>query len=155
MLRDFGQETKYHHVLMGFNYRMESFQGAILRVKLRHLEAWTEARRSHARRYDALLAGCPVVHTPEEMDWGRHVYHVYAVRSANRDQLRTKLESEGVQTGIHYPVPVHLQPAYASLGYRPGDFPYAETAAREVLSLPMFPELTEEQIDTVAAVLRR
>jgi dTDP-4-amino-4,6-dideoxygalactose transaminase len=155
MLRDFGQETKYHHVLMGFNYRMESFQGAILRVKLRHLEAWTEARRSHARRYDALLAGCPVVHTPEEMDWARHVYHLYAVRSASRDQLRAKLEADGVQTGIHYPVPVHLQPAYASLGYGPGDFPHAETAAREVLSLPMFPELTEEQIDTVAAVLKR
>jgi dTDP-4-amino-4,6-dideoxygalactose transaminase len=155
MLRDFGQETKYHHVLMGFNYRMESFQGAILRVKLRHLDAWTEARRAHARRYDALLAGCPVVQTPEEMAWARHVYHVYAVRSANRDQLRAKLEAEGVQTGIHYPVPVHLQPAYTSLGYGPGDFPLAESAAREVLSLPMFPELTDEQIETVAAVLRR
>ncbi len=155
MLRDFGQETKYNHVLFGFNYRMETFQGAILRVKLRHLEDWTEARRTIARRYDALLGGCDVVQIPEAMPWARHVYHLYAVRTPNRDDLRARLASEGVQTGIHYPVPVHLQPAYASLGYRLGDFPETERAAHEVLSLPMFPELTGEQVDAVAAALLR
>jgi dTDP-4-amino-4,6-dideoxygalactose transaminase len=111
MLRDFGQETKYNHVLFGFNYRMESFQGAILRVKLRHLEAWTEARRTIARRYDELLGGCGVVQIPEAMPWARHVYHLYAVRVADRDDLRARLAGDGVQTGLHYPVPVHLQPA--------------------------------------------
>jgi dTDP-4-amino-4,6-dideoxygalactose transaminase len=149
MLRDFGQEKKYHHVLPGFNYRMEGFQGAILRVKLRHLEAWTEARRAHARRYDQLLAGSEVVRKPEAMSWARHVYHVYAVRSARRDELQAKLLAQGVQTGIHYPIPVHLQPAYASLGYSVGDFPVSEAAANEVLSLPMFAELSEAQIGAV------
>jgi dTDP-4-amino-4,6-dideoxygalactose transaminase len=155
MLRDFGQETKYHHVFAGYNYRMESFQGAILRVKLRHLDAWTEARRAHARRYNVLLARQDVVETPAAMASARHVYHIYAVRTGDRDRLRATLEAAGVQTGIHYPVPVHLQPAYARLGYRLGDFPQSERAAREVLSLPMFAELTAEQIDAVAAAVTR
>ena len=155
MLRDWGQEKKYHHVLPGFNYRMEGFQGAILRVKLRHLEAWTEARRTHAKQYDRLLAQSSVVKAPQAMSWARHVYHVYAVRSASRDQLAAALQQQGVQTGIHYPIPVHMQRAYASLGYKPGDFPLAEQAANEVLSLPMFPELTEAQIDAVAAAIGR
>jgi dTDP-4-amino-4,6-dideoxygalactose transaminase len=149
MLRDWGQDRKYHHVLKGYNYRMEGFQGAILRVKLRHLEAWTEARRASAARYDSLLAGSDVVNAPEAMRWGRHVYHVYAVRTPNREALQSKLQQEGVQTGIHYPVPAHLQPAYADLGYRSGDLPCSEQAANEVLSLPMFPELTEAQIHAV------
>jgi dTDP-4-amino-4,6-dideoxygalactose transaminase len=153
MLRDWGQEKKYHHVLAGFNYRMEGFQGAILRVKLRHLEAWTEARRAHARHYDQLLSGNAAVRAPDAMSWARHVYHVYAVRSAQRDQLQTKLQAQGVQTGIHYPIPVHLQPAYANLGYKIGDFPQAEQAANEVLSLPMFAELTDPQIAAVVAAI--
>jgi dTDP-4-amino-4,6-dideoxygalactose transaminase len=154
MLRDWGQEKKYHHVLAGYNYRMEGFQGAVLRVKLRYLEAWTEARRSHAKRYDDLLAGSKVVETPQAMSRARHVYHVYSVRSANRDALQAKLQEKGIQTGIHYPIPVHLQPAYASLGYESGDFPHTERAANEVLSLPLFPELTETQIDSVVAAIK-
>jgi dTDP-4-amino-4,6-dideoxygalactose transaminase len=153
MLRDWGSERKYHHELKGFNYRMEALQGAILRVKLRHLEAWTESRRSLAARYDALLSGGPVA-PPYVRPDVRHVYHVYAVRTGDRAGLQPRLHDLGVQTGIHYPIPVHLQPAFADLGYRRGDFPQAERAADEVLSLPMFPELTGEQVDAVAARLR-
>jgi dTDP-4-amino-4,6-dideoxygalactose transaminase len=148
MLRDWGAERKYHHVLKGFNYRLEGIQGAVLRVKLGHLEAWTEARRAHARQYDARLAGSGVV-TPGVRPNTRHVYHVYAVRTPERDRLQASLQAQGVQTGIHYPIPVHLQPAYADLGYRQGDFPHSERAAQETLSLPMYPELTEAQIDQV------
>ncbi len=149
MLRDWGAEKKYEHRLKGYNYRMEGFQGAILGVKLRHLEAWTEARRAHARRYAELLASSGL-RTPTEMPNVRHVYHVYGVRTAKREELLKTLNSAGIQTGIHYPVPVHLQPAYSDLGYGAGDFPHAEAAAREVLSLPMFPEMTEAQIEEVA-----
>ena len=152
MLRDWGQDRRYHHLLPGYNYRLEGLQGAILRVKLRHLEDWTEARRAHARRYDALLAdACP--QAPAASPDLRHVYHVYAVRSGERDQLHQGLAAQGIQTGIHYPIPVHLQPAYADPQFGPGSFPEAERAAKEVLSLPMFPELTDGQIaDVVAAV---
>jgi len=153
MLRDWGQEKKYHHVLPGYNYRMEGFQGAVLRVKLRHLEAWTEARRAHAKEYDRLLGESNFVKTPTAMSWARHVYHLYTVRCADRDALAARLHERGVQTGIHYPTPVHLQPAYASLGYRVGDFPLSEKAASEVLSLPMFAELTDAQIAEVAAAV--
>ena len=153
MLRDWGQDRKYHHVLKGFNYRMEGLQGSILRVKLRHLDGWTEARRTHARGYDSLLADAGLV-TPTESPWARHVYHVYAVRTRERDALQRTLHANGVQTGIHYPVPVHLQPAYADLGYQAGQFPHAERAADEVLSLPMFPELSRTQREMVGAVMR-
>ena len=153
MLRDWGQERRYHHVLKGFNYRMEGLQGSILRVKLRHLEAWTEARRAHARGYAAQLAGTDAV-TPSEQPWARHVYHVYAIRTASREALQRTLLANGVQTGIHYPIPVHLQLAYADLGYRAGQFPHSEQAAAEVLSLPMYPELSCTQRETVSAVLR-
>jgi dTDP-4-amino-4,6-dideoxygalactose transaminase/acetyltransferase-like isoleucine patch superfamily enzyme len=154
MLRDWGQERKYHHVLRGYNYRMEGFQGAILRVKLRRLEAWTEARRAHAARYDRLLAGANVT-TPVATADTRHVYHVYAVRSDRRDELQRDLQATGIQTGIHYPIPVHLQPAYADLGYGPGDFPESERAAGEVLSLPMYPELTADLQARVVDAVRR
>jgi len=152
MLRDWGQERKYEHVLPGFNFRMDGIQGAILRVKLRRLEEWTEGRRAAAKRYARLLADAGVG-IPAEMAYARHVYHVYAVRTDDRRALQDALQAEQIQSGIHYPIPVHLQPAYASLGYRAGDFPEAEAAAREVLSLPMFPELTEAQQTRVAAVL--
>jgi dTDP-4-amino-4,6-dideoxygalactose transaminase len=151
-LRDWGQDRKYHHVMRGYNYRMEGFQGAILRVKLRHLEQWTEARRAVAARYNELLAGCGV-ERPAEMRWARHVYHVYTLRSAERDSLQAALQEEGIQTAIHYGVPVHLQPAYADLGYSSGAFPEAEKAAREVLSLPIYPELTDAQIQQVSQAL--
>ena len=153
-LRDWGQEERYHHVVQGFNYRMEGLQGAILRVKLRYLEAWTEARRAHAARYDAKLAGSRV-EVPSARPDSRHVYHIYAVRTDDRAALQKQLQFEGVQTGLHYPIPVHLQRAHADLGYRAGDFPQSERAAREVLSLPMYPEMTSEQVDAVAAAVGR
>ena len=152
MLRDWGQERKYEHVVPGFNFRMDALQGAILRVKLRHLEAWTEGRRAAAKRYARLLADSGVA-IPAEMSYARHVYHVYAVRTDDRRAMQDALHAADIQTGIHYPIPVHLQPAYAPLGYRAGDFPEAEAAAREVLSLPMFPELVEAQQMRVAEVL--
>jgi len=143
MLRDWGAERKYKHVLKGYNYRLEGLQGAILRVKLRHLEAWTEARRKCAGIYDRLLA-FDGVGTPSAMSYARHVYHVYAIRVRFRETLIKHLHNHGIQTGIHYPIPVHLQEAYADLGYRQGAFPFSEQAANEVLSLPMFAELTLE-----------
>ena len=154
MLRDWGAEKKYQHVLKGYNYRLEGMQGAVLRVKLRHLEGWTQSRRENAAIYNRLLAGSELK-TPEEMPYARHVYHVYAVRAPERDALQQALHAQGVQSGIHYPIPVHLQPAYADLGYQKGDFPHSEKAANEVLSLPMFAELTQEQIEVVATTLQR
>jgi dTDP-4-amino-4,6-dideoxygalactose transaminase len=154
MLRDWGQDRKYHHQLRGFNYRMEGFQGAILRVKLRHLERWTEARRKVVSLYNELLADSGV-ETPTEMPWGRHVYHVYTLRADDRDGLQASLLAEGIQTGIHYPVPAHLQPAYADLGYGRGAFPHAETAAEQVLSLPLYPELSSQAVAEVAGAVKK
>ncbi|MBY5317945.1 DegT/DnrJ/EryC1/StrS family aminotransferase [Rhizobium leguminosarum] len=153
MLRDWGQEQRYHHLLKGFNYRMDAIQGAILRVKLRYLEAWTEARRSHARRYSSLLAGLTDLTIPVEATDRRHVYHVYAIRSRDRDGLQRLLSAEGIPSGLHYPIPVHLQKAHADLGYQAGDFPVSEAAAREVLSLPIYPEMPVRHVDQVAAAL--
>ncbi|MGO7271376.1 DegT/DnrJ/EryC1/StrS family aminotransferase (plasmid) [Rhizobium ruizarguesonis] len=153
MLRDWGQEQRYHHLLKGFNYRMDAIQGAILRIKLRHLEAWTEARRAHGRRYTLLLGGSANLRTPVEIDDRRHVYHVYAIRSRDRDQLQRVLSEEGIQSGLHYPIPVHLQKAHADLGYKAGDLPISEAAAREVLSLPIYPEMPAWHVDQVAAAL--
>jgi dTDP-4-amino-4,6-dideoxygalactose transaminase len=155
MLRDWGQEKRYHHVLKGFNYRMEGMQGAILGVKLRYLEGWTESRRDHARQYDALLKDSQTVQAPLQASGRRHVYHIYAVRSADRDGLQRTLQAEGVQTGLHYPIPVHLQEAHADLGHKMGDFPQSEGAAAEVLSLPMFAELTRTQVEQVAAAVHQ
>jgi dTDP-4-amino-4,6-dideoxygalactose transaminase len=152
MLRDWGQEHKYHHMLKGFNYRMEGLQGAILRVKLRYLEAWTEARRTHAALYDVLLAGSNV-QPPQAMAYARHVYHIYAIRTPERAALQQGLTGQEIQSGIHYPFPVHLLPAYADLGYHSGNFPQAETMAAEELSLPMYPELSKEAVHRVAAAL--
>jgi dTDP-4-amino-4,6-dideoxygalactose transaminase len=153
MLRDWGQEQRYHHLLKGFNYRMDAIQGAILRIKLRHLEAWTEARRTHGGRYSSLLAGSAHLKTPVEVAERRHVYHVYAIRSRDRDALQRVLAAEGIQSGLHYPIPVHLQKAHTDLGYQAGDFPVSEAAAREVLSLPIYPEMPAWHVDQVAAAL--
>ena len=153
MLRDWGQEQRYHHLLKGFNYRMDAIQGAILRIKLRHLEAWTEARRTHAGRYSSLLGRSAHLTTPVEKAGRRHVYHVYAIRSRDRDELQRVLSAEGIQSGLHYPIPVHLQQAHVDLGYRVGDFPVSETAAKEVLSLPIYPEMPARHVDQVAAAL--
>lgn len=153
MLRDWGAERKYQHVLKGYNFRLEGLQGAVLRVKLRYLEGWTEARRAAAARYDALFAGSGVA-TPKAMAYARHVYHIYAIRTAHRQAWQDALSALGIQSGIHYPTPVHLLPAFADLGYRRGQFPHAEQAANEVLSLPMFPELTAAHCETVAQAVR-
>jgi dTDP-4-amino-4,6-dideoxygalactose transaminase len=152
MLRDWGQERRYHHVLKGYNYRMDGVQGGILRVKLRYLDAWTEARRAHAALYDELLTSAGVK-TPTVMPYSYHAYHIYAVRSLQRGTLQQKLQEQGVQTGIHYPIPVHLQKAYVDLGYQLGDFPQSELAANQVLSLPMYAELTAEQVKQVGAAV--
>lgn len=152
MLRDWGAETKYQHVFKGYNYRMEGFQGAILNAKLPHLEDWTESRRNRARRYNQQLAASAIT-TPKEMPYARHVYHVYAVRSPQRAALQQVLQEKAIHTGIHYPIPVHLLPAYSDLGYRAGDFPCSEQVADEVLSLPMYPELKDEQVDIVCSTM--
>ncbi len=153
-LRDWGQTRKYHHDLKGFNYRMEGMQGAVLRVKLRHLEGWTEARRAHAATYNELLTN-DTIRTPEALSYARHVYHVYAIRTPHRELLQQNFNARGIQTGIHYPIPVHLQEAHADLGYRAGDFPRSEQVAKEILSLPMFAELTTAQQDAVAFAVRQ
>jgi dTDP-4-amino-4,6-dideoxygalactose transaminase len=153
LLRSWGEQTRYTHVARGFNYRMEAMQGAILEVKLRHLDEWTEARRAHAASYAQCLQNTAAV-VPREREGVRHVYNPYVVRVPQRDGVRDRLAAAGVQTGIHYPIPIHLQPAYRDLGYSAGDFPVAERLACEVLSLPLFPELTDSQIDAVAGVIR-
>lgn len=148
-LRDWGAERKYHHELKGYNYHMDGIQGALLRVKLRRLEQWTEQRRANAATYDRLLAGA-CVQIPETMPDRRHVYHLYVVRCADRIGLQAYLQARDIHTGIHYPTPVHLLEAYADLGYPKGSFPNAEAAAADILSLPMYPELTREMINEVA-----
>lgn len=152
MLRDWGAEKKYHHELKGFNYRMEGIQGAVLRVKLRYLEGWTENRRAAAARYRDLLQGSAYA-APYERNNARHVYHVYAIRTKARAALQNWMDQKGVQTGIHYPTPVHLLPAFRDLGYEAGQFPHSEAAAAEVLSLPMYPELTPEAQKVVVDAL--
>jgi dTDP-4-amino-4,6-dideoxygalactose transaminase len=146
MLRNYGQREKYHHALRGFNRRLDTLQAAILRVKLRHLDDWNAARRDHARRYDDILARGPVS-LPAEADFGESVYHLYVVRTESRDGLMTFLREQGIASGIHYPVPIHLQPAYSDLGYALGDFPISERFAETVLSLPMYAELPATAIE--------
>ena len=152
VMRSWGEERRYEHSVKGFNYRMDGIQGAILRVKLRHLEAWTDARRARAAEYARAFAGSGIATLVERPDC-RHVYHVYAVRLSQRDSTRAALQAAGIQTGVHYPIPIHLQPAHADLGYGRGDFPMSEQAASQVLSLPMFPEMTVEQVEQVAAAV--
>ncbi len=153
LLRQYGQKVRYYHSIKGFNSRLDEMQAAILRVKLRKLDTWNEARRARAERYHRALAGSGVV-TPTEMSYGRHIFHLYVVRSRHRNTLARFLADNGVGTVIHYPVPVHLQEAYQDLGYRPGDFPVAETYANQILSLPMFPELSDEALDIVADLVQ-
>lgn len=144
MLRDWGAEKKYHHEIIGYNMRLEGIQGAVLRVKLKYIEKWTEMRRAAAKRYADMFAGSDVV-IPTEVADRRHVYHVYAIRTQDRARWIEELTKKGVSTGIHYPFPLHTLPAFDYLGYKQGQFPHAEKAAAEVLSLPMFPELTADQ----------
>jgi dTDP-4-amino-4,6-dideoxygalactose transaminase len=167
LLRDHGSAHKYRHEIIGYNSRLEGIQGAVLRAKLKHLDRWNELRRAHAARYSALLGALVSSRTfstndptarqltlPREMAHARHVYHLYVVESDARDELQKHLSAAGVQTGIHYPIPIHLQPAYSALGHKPGDFPRAEQQAARVLSLPMFPELTDAQIARVAEAIQ-
>jgi dTDP-4-amino-4,6-dideoxygalactose transaminase len=149
MLRDHGQAKKYHHTYIGWNSRMDGIQGAILSVKLKHLEKWTESRRRNAKIYDELLQEVPEVVTPQEMTYGKHVYHLFAIRTAERDRMIAALAEKEIFCGIHYPIPVHLLDAYKSLNLRKGSFPVAEKSASEFVSLPMFPELTREKIEFV------
>lgn len=153
LLRDWGQEAKYDHVVAGYNYRMDEIQGAILNVKLDYIERWTEARRSLAECYDSLLSDLPFAR-PQPPRHARHVYHVYAVRLRGRDDVLTRLRDAGIGAGIHYPVPVHLQRAYTDLGYRAGDLPVTEMLANDFFSLPIYPELQPEQAAEVVAALK-
>jgi len=147
-LRDHGQTERYHHAEVGYNARLEGIQGAVLGVKLQHLDRWNRARRAHAAVYEEELAVAGVT-IPFEAESCESVYHLFVVRSERRDALREHLGALGVQTGLHYPIPVHLQDAYAALGHHEGDFPESEAWARECLSLPMFAELTFQQMDEV------
>lgn len=154
MLRDHGSSRKYYHDIMGHNYRMESIQGAVLGVKLKYLDAWTEKRRQNAKCYSERLAGVGDIVLPTEMPYAKHVYHLYVIQTTRRDELQKYLGSKGISTGLHYPIPLHLQKCFSSLGYKKGDFPVAEQLAERCLSLPMYPELTVEQIDYVTDVIR-
>jgi dTDP-4-amino-4,6-dideoxygalactose transaminase len=154
VLRDHGQIHKYHHAMVGWNARMDGIQAAVLGVKLRHLEQGNELRRSHAVKYDDALQGIEELVTPYVADHARHVYHIYAIRVPRRDEIIALLAEMGVACGIHYPVPIHLQEAYRSLEYEIGDFPMAERAAHQFISLPMFPELTSGQIEIVIKAVK-
>jgi dTDP-4-amino-4,6-dideoxygalactose transaminase len=153
MLRDWGAERKYHHILQGYNYRMEALQGAILRVKLRYLEQWTEARRVYAALYTRLLDGSGAV-TPYVIQDVRHVYHVYSILPPGREPLIDSLRANEIQFAVHYPIPIHLMEAHADLGHRRGDFPGAEATAERVLALPIYPEMAPSQIEKVSAVVK-
>jgi len=155
MLRDHGQAKKCFHSLIGWNARMDGIQGAVLSVKLKHLPAWNEGRRRNAATYDELLKGMEGVTTPKQAGYARHVYHIYAIRVADRDRLIASLAEKEIHCGIHYPIPVHLLDAYKSLNLGTGSFPAAEKSAAEYVSLPMFPELSGEQIGWVAGEIRR
>ena len=153
MLRNYGQREKYHHLLRGFNRRLDTLQAAVLRVKLRYLDDWNAARGRHAKLYTRILAGSGVA-TPVVAEYASSVWHLYVVQAEDRAGLKAHLEERGIATGIHYPIPVHLQPAYADLGHAAGDFPVAERQAEQILSLPMYAELTPEVLQYVVAAVR-
>ena len=154
IIRDHGQSRKYYHDLEGYNGRLDAIQAGVLRIKLKRLAGWNSARRNHAKQYDTLLAAIPGVTLTVEADHGRSVYHLYVIRVNDRDALQKFLGDRGIATGLHYPLPLHLQKAYAHFGYKKGDFPVTESAAAQLLSLPMFPELTCEQIEYVAQSIK-
>ena len=154
LLRDNGRTSWYEHAIIGYNSRLDGIQAAVLRIKLRRLDEWVEARRSRAKRYGELLSGIDGIVLPTERSDVRHSYYVYVVRVKNRDEFMAKLKENGVGCGVHYPVPLHLQPAYAFLGGKEGDHPVCERYAKEIVSIPMYPELTEEQQLQVATAIR-
>ncbi len=147
MLRDYGQKKKYRHLVKGYNARLDTIQAEILRVKLKHLDRWNESRRRCADMYNALFKRVQgYIVLPHEMSWARHVWHLYVIRTKKRDALQKYLKEKNIYTGIHYPIPIHLQPAFSDLGYKKGDFPVTEKVSREILSLPIYPELKDTQI---------
>ena len=152
MLRNYGQARKYHHVVPGFNRRLDNLHAALLRVRLKYLDDWNEARCRRAERYSRLIGDA--VEIPATADYASAVWHLYVIQTDDRDGLQAYLDERGIATGIHYPIPIHLQPAYQSLGYRPGDFPVTEEVAHRILSLPMYPELPLDAVDEVAAAIR-
>jgi dTDP-4-amino-4,6-dideoxygalactose transaminase len=154
-LRNYGSELKYQHPESGFNSRLDTLQAVVLLAKLERLEQWNEARRGAAARYDEMLAGQAAVETPRTAPGNKHIFHLYVVRVPRRDEVLAKLNAEGIGAGIHYPVPIHLQGAFKHLGHRRGDFPVAERAADEILSLPLYPQITAEQQKRVADALRK
>lgn len=149
MIRDHGQSKKYFHDMEGYNGRLDAIQAGVLRIKLKKLAAWNNARHDNAKYYDSLLADIPEVEITPEADFATSVYHLYVIKVDDRDGLQQYLDEKGVATGLHYPMPLHLQKAYAHMGYKKGDFPVTEHVAERLLSLPMFPELTREQMDYV------
>jgi len=151
--RNHGQVSKNVHKYIGYNYRLEEMQAAILRVKLKHLDKWTGMKRENAKLYNEMLQGSAVI-TPIEKEYNKHVYHLYVVRVKERQKLIEHLNSKDIQTGIHYPTPIHLTEAYSSLGYKKGSFPIAEEYANQILSLPMYPELKEDQISEVVKSIK-
>src|SRR5437588_8129069 len=153
MLRNYGQKEKYQHLFRGYNRRLDTLQAAVLRVKLKYLEKWNAARRRNAALYHRFLDGCNVV-LPREVGGAESVWHLYVIRAEQRDALKEHLLTRGISAGIHYPIPIHLQPAYRDLGHKRGDFPVTELYARQVLSLPMYAELTQDQIEYVAKAIR-
>ena len=153
MLRNYGQREKYHHLLQGYNRRLDTMQAAILRVKLRYLDEWNAARREHAEQYRRALVGLDVI-APQTSSFAEPIWHLYIVRVRDRDQLSAYLKERGIITGIHYPIPIHLQPAYRELGYQRGDFPRSEEYAEKILSLPMYAELTPDLIGQVVSAIR-
>lgn len=154
MLRDHGSSQKYHHEFLGHNYRMEGIQGAVLGVKLKYLEAWTEKRRQNAKLYHHRLEGVGDIVLPAEMPYAKHVYHHYVIQTTRRDALQKWLSSNGISTGLHYPIPLHLQKCFNHLGYHKGQFPVAEQLSERCLSLPMYPELANSQIEYVVACIK-
>ncbi len=155
LLRNHGRITKkYEHEIEGYSSRLDNLQAAILRVKLKYLNNWNDSRRNNAKKYNELLNNTAGIITPYEADYAKHVYHLYVIRTEERDKLREELKSKGIATGIHYPIPLHLQPAYNYLGHKKGNFPITEKASQEILSLPMFAELTEEQIEEIVEIIK-
>ena len=149
MLRDHGQSRKYYHAIEGYNGRLDALQAGILHVKLRHLKAWNELRRERAAEYSRLLANCDAIRLPWEPSWSRSVYHLYVIRTSDRDGMMQHLKEAGIGSAIHYPVPLHMQRAYASMNYSVGDFPVTESCATEIVSLPMYPQLSLENLEKV------
>ena len=156
MMRDHGSEKKYTHLIYGHNYRMEGIQGAVLGVKLKYLNKWTDGRRKVAAKYNELLKDVEQIVLPKEMEYAKHVYHLFVIKVKNnkRDELAQYLNNNGISTGLHYPIPLHLQPCFADLGYKKGDFPETEELAESCLSLPMFPELNDEQINFICKEIK-